>query len=471
MSLTTGWDCPRAETMMSFRRAKDHTLIAQLVGRMVRTPLARAIEGQEFLNTVSLYLPHYDESGLQAVLDKLGNPDPEISLPIGVVRGNQLVQLNRASDKDELFSQLEDLPIYRAERKDKTSDVRRLMKLGRRLTFDEIDENALRKAKKLVIGILNKELRRLSSRKDFASRLAENQELVVREVQVEYGEWKDIDTSKTTRLRITPENIDDLFEQCGRMLGEGLHLEFWKAHRNLDDPYRAKLELFAILQERKIWSKLEKRCGEQIKEWFALYREEIRQLPTSKQEHYNRIHRIAKIPEAERLFTPLNLMMLQEEPYWEKHLYVNGQGKFCARLNGWEAAVLRVELAKPNVVAWLRNIPRKPWALSITYKMANEYRTVYPDLIIFRSDKGKLLMDLLDPHSIALLDAVPKAKGFAEYAQKHGEQFGRIELIIMNYRGELQRLNVNDTEICDKVLKVSSQAHLDLLFNEFGQTV
>jgi type III restriction enzyme len=37
MALTTGWDCPRAEVMMSFRRAADHTLIAQLVGRMVRS--------------------------------------------------------------------------------------------------------------------------------------------------------------------------------------------------------------------------------------------------------------------------------------------------------------------------------------------------------------------------------------------------------------------------------------------------
>ena len=40
-ALSTGWDCPRAEVMMSFRRAQDATNIAQLVGRMIRTPLAR----------------------------------------------------------------------------------------------------------------------------------------------------------------------------------------------------------------------------------------------------------------------------------------------------------------------------------------------------------------------------------------------------------------------------------------------
>ncbi|WP_163602770.1 hypothetical protein, partial [Klebsiella pneumoniae] len=54
-SLSTGWDCPRAEVMMSFRRAEDHTYIAQLLGRMVRTPLARRIEKDAALNDVHLF--------------------------------------------------------------------------------------------------------------------------------------------------------------------------------------------------------------------------------------------------------------------------------------------------------------------------------------------------------------------------------------------------------------------------------
>lgn len=59
-SLNTGWDCPRAEVMVSFRTAKDETAIAQLVGRMVRAPLSRRIDANEHLNTVALYLPFYD---------------------------------------------------------------------------------------------------------------------------------------------------------------------------------------------------------------------------------------------------------------------------------------------------------------------------------------------------------------------------------------------------------------------------
>ena len=48
-NLSTGWDCPRAETMMSFRHAQDATYIAQLLGRMIRTPLQSHIKVDETL--------------------------------------------------------------------------------------------------------------------------------------------------------------------------------------------------------------------------------------------------------------------------------------------------------------------------------------------------------------------------------------------------------------------------------------
>lgn len=60
MSLSTGWGCPRAEVMMSFRSVQDYTYIAQLLGRMVRTPLARCIPSNDELNEVSLFLPCYN---------------------------------------------------------------------------------------------------------------------------------------------------------------------------------------------------------------------------------------------------------------------------------------------------------------------------------------------------------------------------------------------------------------------------
>lgn len=70
-TLTTGWDCPRAEVMMSFRRAADHTYIAQLLGRMVRTPTQQHINVDETLNDVHLYLPLFNEATVYDVVKAL----------------------------------------------------------------------------------------------------------------------------------------------------------------------------------------------------------------------------------------------------------------------------------------------------------------------------------------------------------------------------------------------------------------
>ena len=70
-AISTGWDCPRAEVMVSFRAATDKTHITQLLGRMVRTPLARRIPGNERLNAVDCLLPHFNKTSVEAVVSAL----------------------------------------------------------------------------------------------------------------------------------------------------------------------------------------------------------------------------------------------------------------------------------------------------------------------------------------------------------------------------------------------------------------
>ena len=70
-NLSTGWDCPRAETMMSFRHANDATYIAQLLGRMIRTPMQSHILVDDVLNDVHLYLPYFDASTVKSVVTEL----------------------------------------------------------------------------------------------------------------------------------------------------------------------------------------------------------------------------------------------------------------------------------------------------------------------------------------------------------------------------------------------------------------
>lgn len=76
-NLSTGWDCPRAETMMSFKHANDATYIAQLLGRMIRTPMQRRISVDDVLNDVHLYLPYFNEKTVSDVVEALQSAEGE----------------------------------------------------------------------------------------------------------------------------------------------------------------------------------------------------------------------------------------------------------------------------------------------------------------------------------------------------------------------------------------------------------
>lgn len=70
-AITTGWDCPRAEVLLSYRRVEDQDAITQIIGRMIRTPLARRVELNEALNYVHCFLPRFNKAGVKQIADRL----------------------------------------------------------------------------------------------------------------------------------------------------------------------------------------------------------------------------------------------------------------------------------------------------------------------------------------------------------------------------------------------------------------
>ena len=66
-AITTGWDCPRAEVLVSMRVAKDEDLVTQIMGRMVRTPLARRVESDITLNAVHCILPKFNADAVDSI--------------------------------------------------------------------------------------------------------------------------------------------------------------------------------------------------------------------------------------------------------------------------------------------------------------------------------------------------------------------------------------------------------------------
>jgi type III restriction enzyme len=464
MALTTGWDCPRAEVMMSFRRAADHTLIAQLVGRMVRTPLARRVEDDEFLGSVALFLPHYDEEGLRAIVEKL--EDPDTGSPVKVERKADLALYGRAKDKADLFDALAKVPTYVLDNTRRQANTRRLLSLARKLTIDGIDAEAWNEAKTLTVETLKAAAARLRKNPEFASKVSGKATINVKEFKVEFGELQELTALRTIAVEVTSENIDDLFTRCETILGEGLKDEYWRRVHDHHEPELAKLELFCVLQDPASVRLVQEECGNQIDKLFEQYRDKIEEMQSSRREQYARIGRQGADPMAETIRAPELIELRKETPVRDSHLFVDAAGKFGWNANTWEEQVLHEEMKGKDFAGWLRNVPKKPWALCVPYGQG-QAKPLYPDVLVFRREGKKIKVDILDPHDEKRGDAAEKAVGLADFARKHGKAFGRIEIIRI-VKGQIQRLRLHQESVRDKVLKVTDLKHLAELYEQHG---
>ncbi len=207
-SLNTGWDCPRAEVMMSFRTSTDDTSIAQLVGRMVRAPLARRITTDEHLNSVALYLPHYDRKGLDRVIKRLRADDPTYMPPTDLREGREVVEVSRADDSKLAFDLLSTLPSYVIPRSKVTSQVRRLAKMATLLARYGIDDDAPDTETAAMVKILLEAQKARRSTGAFKEIVKDSGVLNVRVVQWRYDPG--VSPERTIELPISEENVNDL---------------------------------------------------------------------------------------------------------------------------------------------------------------------------------------------------------------------------------------------------------------------
>ena len=460
LSLNTGWDCPRAEVIMSYRRAVDYTRIAQLVGRLVRTPLARSISSNDFLNSVALYLPHYDKKALKTVIDYLSKPDTGLAAPPEIVEGEDLLELPRDDAKADLFAHAEKIKSYGIERISKASNVRRLIRLGRALAYDKLDKDAAERFRELVVSTLDKELKRLERTVAFKKALKERGQIDVRGVRIAYG-VEDGDVSETVEAVVAVSaNIDDLYAQCGRKLGEGLHAAYLRARVAAGaKPTQAKLELATLLDNEKTTRLLEEEAGRTFRAEIEKHKAAIRALPDARRDAYRRLRRQAAKPEPEELELPDIYETVKGEREFPRHLYVDDNGNLPCKLNEWEASVVEEELVNDDVLGWLRNVPRKSWAFKVPYTYDGEDHPMYPDFLFFRRQGEGVVVDVLEPHSLSHDDSAAKAVGLANFALNHGDEFGRIELIIKE-GDKLIHLDVNKDDVRDKVRAVSTNQHL-----------
>ncbi len=143
----------------------------------------------------------------------------------------------------------------------------------------------------------------------------------------------------------------------------------------------------------------------------------------------------------------------------------DGDGNFpIDSLNQWETEVLDKEMGRPDSQAWYRN-PSRPSADALAIACQNtagHWSRVCPDFLFFHGDRENMKVSIVDPHGHHLADALPKLRGLAEFAAKHGESFHRIESVAQMKDGTLRVVDLTDPDTRNAITEAVDAAHLYL---------
>ena len=474
-AISTGWDCPRAEVMLSFRPAKDHTHITQLLGRMVRTPLARRIPGDERLNAVDCILPHFDRTtagNVAKYLTGLIDNVPPGSGPKVLLDGRELGP--NANVPETVWTCWDALPSLMVPQRG-ARPIKQLVSLAQALAADGLQPGAIASVQRQFHATLES----LASRYDGQLRTAEIEVKTVRGMTIagRFGgaklTYSDFDERADERA------VRVAFEDAKRAFGADIaqsYVDFLAGPDDEDaddDGLRvAFVKAAALAIVPSVREKVDQAAKEVVDEWFAEHRVALLGLADERRGAYDEIRAQAVEPQLVQLRRPrTRLEDFSEEvdgqvgtaELADKHLMSDETGWFpLTGLNEWEREVVRKEVARLDCVAWYRN-PSVSSAdsLGVTYRDAvGNWRAMHPDFLIFSEIAGVIRPSIVDPHGTHLDDALVKLKGLAKYADDYGDDFHRIDSIA-SAGNELRVLDMKDTAVRDAILK-SGQSTAEL---------
>ncbi len=474
-AISTGWDCPRAEVMVSFRPAKDETHITQLLGRMIRTPLARRIEGNDMLNSVECILPKFNKTTASLVLERIMGND----LPTGETVGPRVlvdpqVMMPNPAIPDEVWELFQALPAETLPRKH-ANPIKRVTALAHALAADRLLADAGKIAHERLHGVLN----------GLSAQYAKDLSKAVEDVLTVAGgtvrgharhglrqdaTWKEVADDRA---------IQDAYRTGARTITPDVartYIEHLAAGAEDEDAYRdANVQIAALALLPQTRPALDAEADRIAHEWLSHYRVAIKDLSEARQSLYAEITAMSTDPQLISMALPKNrqeetkrvigdsVQLLERRSL---HLLADDEGLFpVGKLNPDEVEVLDTEVARGNLLAWYRNPTGGRDSMSLAYQDRHgDWRTLRPDFLFFVNTEKGVQANIVDPHGAWLPDALAKLRGMARFADVYGDCFHRIESI-SRIDGKLRVLDFKMPAVRAAALKV---VDADSAYREFS---
>ncbi len=468
-AISTGWDCPRAEVMVSFRPASAPTYIAQLLGRMVRTPLARRIPGNDNLNAVDCLLPRFDRATVMKVVDAL-TTGGDLQPSFGRVLINPVEMKPNPAAPEAVWDKFVSLPSQTRPQRGAKPAVR-LTALAHELASDGLLPGAGGKAHAAMHKVLDDFI--AGREAAFAEKRAAVMTVEGRSIiaHLPTGETHD------ERFQIDADDavVSDAYRRTARIISPDIARTYTlerakrkpEAEDDLDDALiEAREDVSALHLLENLQIVFDAAARKLSDAWFAEYRERIKRLPDDRQEAYRQIVALSTEAQDVDLARPVSRVEPTKArevggnetdiPTYEGHLLCDESSRYPAELNDWERRVLEAEIRREGFRFWYRN-PARPSqdSLGIAYEEGGDTQIVRPDFIFFAEQDGKVVADLVDPHDPGRADALPKLRGLARYAETHSQIYRRIEAVAET-GGRLRALDLTRAEVREAIAGASS---------------
>lgn len=466
-AVSTGWDCPRAEVLVSLRPGKEDTYVTQLLGRMVRTPLAQQTS-VERLNAASCYLPKFDKQTAKVVAEEImGLREPRTgqqrAAAVSKVMLKPVTLVRNAEVPDGVFELIESLPSY-AKPAAAPRPIKRILKAAQALAQDELVPDADKLSHQAMFDVLDAVTEENRDKVEHHAQAILTAD--IRRILVERGEEESVDaaTQRDADAATVEDALRHLRRQLtvsvvNRYLSRNMQSEINAAYEQGDDPtmvditgIRAQIAALAFI-DSDVQSRVEDAADSLTRLWLTTKAKDIASLPDSRQPTYEAIQEMARQAEpvaieiktderVDSVDTDHNLL-----PVERKHLLATTGGDYPLEQrmasNRWERATIAHEQSVGTLAGWYRNPSSGASALRIAHQSGDRWTSVQPDFVFVHTDpEGQLRPSIIDPHGAHLGDSGPKLKALAEYADEHGGSFERMIAVGVERDGSLIGLDL-----------------------------
>lgn len=486
-ALTTGWDCPRAEVMVSLRTAQEHTQIAQLIGRMVRNPLARKIEEPEFddLNAVDLYLPHFNKAEVAMVVKSfMDSADIDIPIQINPQRMERNPEVPQTVWEALNGLTREQKPVRRF-----SSNVNRLVRLGTLLDNADFEHpgglSYTEESRNAVVETLDSVYRqnKVAIDRTAASLLEVSFEMAT------FDQHSGAETGTVARTAATSQkNLRQLMDEAKRRLPDAAAAWYSTSLVIAGDLEWDEIIVRTVALARSTEAKeaLETGCSARVESWRRNTAGAVARLKPTQRQEFESIFAPIGSAMSSHLKMPKTIsqktQVLNKEtgeveslPVYPGHLYTLPETNlFPDKFTGWEQSVLTAEQASDTLLGWYRNPIGGGHSLSVHYLASAESKALYPDFLFFHDDgEGGVAVDLVDPHNHSLADTAPKWSALARYVREHDADFRRASIVIKDSAGQLLAIQLSgqsDDRLELRLAESTSKESMEQLFREVGGT-